>query len=198
MKKWLLMYTFTSLCIKIRLRCHPTPPQCIIVSDHPKAVVVIWTAVWNGASQHANQVLVLCQTERGGWQILSLIRSLAVFSLHAQNAVWMRVPHPIFAAALCNNREYLGREWVSSFLNSLHAHIRSSTKGASPIGPQLWEEAFSPGGRGPNSPISSGLFGPHAAWCAFHKLPHGKGLMNQMDPITRLSLHENDMIEYCQ
>ncbi len=40
----------------------------------------------------------------------------------------MRLPHPIFAAALCCNREYLGgggRVWGSRFLNSLHAHIRS-------------------------------------------------------------------------
>jgi hypothetical protein len=27
-------------------------------------------------------------------------------------------------------------------------------------------------GRGPKSPISSGLFGPYAARCTFHKLPH--------------------------
>jgi hypothetical protein len=93
----------------------------------------------------------------------------------------MLVPRPIFAMALFNNREYLGGERErmlgSSFLNSLHAHVRSAPKGASPIGPQLQGEVFSPGSRGPNSPISSGLFGSHAARCAFHKLPHGKGLM---------------------
>ncbi len=40
---------------------------------------------------------------------------------------------PIFAAALCGNREYLvgGGVWGSSFLNSLHAHIRIRTKGES-------------------------------------------------------------------
>ncbi len=104
------------------------------------------------------------------------------WSLNAQNAVRMWVTHPIFVVALCSNREYLvgGGGWVlgSSFLNSLHAHIRSGTKGASAIGPQLWGEVFSIGGRGPKSPISSGLFGPYAARHAFHKLPHGKGLNN--------------------
>ncbi len=49
------------------------------------------------------------------------------WGLHVQNAVWIRVPHPIFAAALCGNREYLGggRVLGCSFLNSLHAQIRS-------------------------------------------------------------------------
>ncbi len=42
-----------------------------------------------------------------------------------------------------------------AFLNSLHAHIRRGTKGASAIGPQLWGEVFSPGARGPKSPIWS-------------------------------------------
>jgi hypothetical protein len=60
------------------------------------------------------------------------------WSLHAQNAVWIRVLRPIFAAALFSNREYLGGECgESAFLNSLDAHIRSAMKGASPIGPQL-------------------------------------------------------------
>jgi hypothetical protein len=83
-----------------------------------------------------------------------------------------------FLPRLCVATENIwGRElWGCSFLDSLHAHIRSSTKGESPIGPQLWGEVISPGGRGPNSPISSGLFGPYAARCAFHKLPHWKRL----------------------
>ncbi len=91
----------------------------------------------------------------------------------------MQVIHPIFVAALCSNREYLGgggEMWGSSFINSLHAHIRRGTKGASAIGPQLSGEVFSTGGRGPKSPIYSRLFSPYAARCAFHKLPHGKGL----------------------
>ncbi len=37
-----------------------------------------------------------------------LINFSVKWSLHAQNAVWMQVLHPIFAPALCNNREYLG------------------------------------------------------------------------------------------
>ncbi len=36
----------------------------------------------------------------------------------------------------------------SAFLNSLHDHIRSGTKGASAIDPQLWEEVVSTGSRG--------------------------------------------------
>jgi hypothetical protein len=87
-----------------------------------------------------------------------LIAFFVQWSLHAQNAVWMRVQSPIFAAALCSNREYLGgwgRCEGPAFLNSLHAHIRSGTKGASAIGPQLWGEVFSPGSRGPKSLIWS-------------------------------------------
>jgi hypothetical protein len=38
----------------------------------------------------------------------SLINFFIQWSLHAQNAVWMQVPCPIFAMALCSNREYLG------------------------------------------------------------------------------------------
>jgi hypothetical protein len=99
-------------------------------------------------------------------------------SLHAQNDVWIWVLHPIFAAALCGNREYLGggRVWVSSFLNSLHALIRSAPLGACPISPQLWGEVFSPGGRGPKSPILSGLIRPDAARCEHSQQPHWKGL----------------------
>jgi hypothetical protein len=111
-----------------------------------------------------------------------LINFFIQWSLNAQNAVWMGVPHPIFAWALWCNREYLG--WGGggeceepAILNSLHAHIRSGTKGASAIGPQLWGEVFSIGGRGPKCQFSSGLFGPHASRCAFHKLSHRKGLM---------------------
>jgi hypothetical protein len=52
-----------------------------------------------------------------------LINFFVQGSLHAQNAVRMRVPRPIFAAALCSYREYLGgggRCSGPAFLNSLH------------------------------------------------------------------------------
>jgi hypothetical protein len=39
--------------------------------------------------------------------LTSLINFFIKWSLQAQNAVWTRVPHPIFAATLCSNREYL-------------------------------------------------------------------------------------------
>jgi hypothetical protein len=43
-----------------------------------------------------------------------------------------------FLPRLCVTTENIGGGGgVSSFLNSLHAHIRSAPKGASPIGPQL-------------------------------------------------------------
>ncbi len=47
-----------------------------------------------------------------------LINFLIQWSLHAQKTVWIRVPRPIFAVALCSNREYLGGGagvWGSSF-----------------------------------------------------------------------------------
>jgi hypothetical protein len=77
--------------------------------------------------------------------LLKLINFFVYWSLHAQNAVWIRVPHPIFSVALCSNREYLGGGECeeSAFLNSLHAYISSAMKGASHIGPQLWGEVFS-------------------------------------------------------
>ncbi len=85
---------------------------------------------------------------------------------------------PDFAAALWCNREYLGRRCERpAFLNNLHAHIRSGAKGASAIGPQMWGEVFSPGGRGKKSLILSGLSGPHAVRCAHPKLLHWKGVM---------------------
>ncbi len=100
-------------------------------------------------------------------------------SLHAQNAVWMQVPHPIFSHGSVYQQRISGGGrggvWGSSFLSSLHALIRSAPKGAS-IGPQLWGEVFSTGGNGQKIPILSGLFGTHAARCTFHKLPHGKGI----------------------
>ncbi len=52
-----------------------------------------------------------------------LINFFVQWSLHAQNAVRIRVPHPIFAMALCSNREYLGGGEFeeSAFLNTLPA-----------------------------------------------------------------------------
>jgi hypothetical protein len=50
--------------------------------------------------------------------IKSIINFLFQLNLHAQNPVWMRVPHLIFAAALWCNREYLGGRvgmWGVSF-----------------------------------------------------------------------------------
>ncbi len=41
-----------------------------------------------------------------------------------------------------------GKGEEPDFLNSLHNHIRSGTKGASAIGPQLWGEVVSTGGTG--------------------------------------------------
>jgi hypothetical protein len=82
-----------------------------------------------------------------------------------------------FFPLLCDATEYIlggggGRgDEKPAFLNSLHAHIRSGTKGASAIGPQLWREVVSTGGRGQKSPFSSGLFSPHAVWCTVPKLP---------------------------
>ncbi len=38
----------------------------------------------------------------------SFINFFLKWSLHAQNAVWVQVLHPIFAEALCGNRDYLG------------------------------------------------------------------------------------------
>jgi hypothetical protein len=57
--------------------------------------------------------------------------------------------HLIIVVALWCNREYLGgvgRVEEPAFLNSLHAHIRSGTKGASAIGLQLLGEVVSTGG----------------------------------------------------
>jgi hypothetical protein len=56
---------------------------------------------------------------------------------------------PNFSLVLCGTTEYLGGECEEpAFLKSLLAHIRSGTKGASAIGPQLYGEVFSPGGGG--------------------------------------------------
>ncbi len=106
--------------------------------------------------------------------LICFINYFVKWSLHAQNAVWTRVPHPIFAAALCNNREYLRGESVSKQLSQ--QFTCPYKEWSSPIGPQLWGKVFSPGGRGPKSPILSGRIGPDAERCAIPKLPHWKGL----------------------
>jgi hypothetical protein len=69
-----------------------------------------------------------------------------------------------FLPRLCVATENIGGRGgeceEAAFLNSLHGHIRSDTKGASAIGPQLWGEVVWTGGRGPKSPILLGHFGP--------------------------------------
>ncbi len=108
--------------------------------------------------------------------LLLLVNFLFQWSLHAQNAVWMRVPHPILPL-LCGATENILWCELPAFLNSLHAHIRSGTKGASAIGPP----AVGRGGlykrQRSEKPNSSGLFSPHAIWCIVLKLPHWKGFV---------------------
>jgi hypothetical protein len=76
-----------------------------------------------------------------------------------------------------------GGEWGCedpAFLNSLHARIRSGTKGASAIGPQLWGEVVSAGSRGQKCPISFGLFSPHAIQCATAALKRVKSICQRL------------------
>ncbi len=58
-----------------------------------------------------SEVILNLKTVKSLVQALSktfLINFFVKWSLHAQNAVQMQVPHPIFVAALCSNRDYLG------------------------------------------------------------------------------------------